>query len=69
MELDNIAVTVRPRTPWEAIDLGFVMARAWFLPLCLLWLMMALPVYLLAVLAFSEQPFWAILIVWWCKPG
>lgn len=68
MELDRIAVTVRPRTPWEAIDLGFAMARQWFLPLWLLWLSLALPVYLLAALFLPQEPFWVILIVWWCKP-
>lgn len=68
MELDRIAVTVRPRTSWEAIDLGFVMARTWFLPLWLLWLALALPVYLLSALFFNDDPVWAILVVWWCKP-
>lgn len=69
MELDRIAVTVRPRTPWEAIDLGFAMARAWFVPLWMLWLALALPVYLLSALFFADQPAWAILVVWWCKPA
>ncbi|WP_428608011.1 DUF4129 domain-containing protein [Sedimenticola sp.] len=69
MELDKIAVTVRPRTPWEAIDLGFTMARAWFVPLWLLWLTLALPIYLLSALFLSEQPIWVIVIVWWCKPA
>ncbi|TVO70817.1 DUF4129 domain-containing protein [Sedimenticola selenatireducens] len=68
MELDKIAVKVRPRTPWEAIDLGFTMARAWFLPLWLLWMAVALPVYLLAVLLLPDEPVWVILIFWWCKP-
>lgn len=69
MELDRITVTVRPRSPWEAIDLGFAMARAWYLPLWLLWLTLALPLYLLATLLFGELSAWAILIVWWCKPA
>ena len=68
MELDKIAVTVRPRTPWEAIDLGFTMARAWFFPLWIIWLTVALPLYFLAALIFSDQPFWAIMIIWWFKP-
>ena len=68
MELDRIAVIVRPRTSWEAVDLGFAMARSWFVPLWLLWLALALPVYLLSALFFADQPSWAILIVWWCKP-
>ncbi len=68
MDLDKIAVTVRPRTPWEAIDLGFTMARAWFVPLWLLWMVVALPVYLLVVLLLPDEPVWVIIIVWWLKP-
>jgi hypothetical protein len=68
MELDKIAVKVRPRTPWEAIDLGFTMARAWFLPLWMLWMTVAMPVYLLAVLLLPDEPVWVILILWWFKP-
>ncbi|MCW8891297.1 MAG: hypothetical protein OQL20_11625 [Sedimenticola sp.] len=68
MDLDKITVTVRPRTAWEAIDLGFTMARAWFAPLWTLWMVVALPVYLLVVLLLPDEPIWVILIVWWLKP-
>ncbi len=68
MELDKIAARVRPRSPWEAIDLGFAMGRHWFLPLWLLWLSLALPLYLLLVLFLPLEPFWVIFIIWWCKP-
>ena len=28
MRLDQLSVTLRPRTPWEAMDLGFALVRA-----------------------------------------
>ena len=43
MELENIAVALRPRTPWEALDLGFAMARQWWKPLYAAWLAIYLP--------------------------
>lgn len=68
MDLSKISVQVRPRNPYEAIDLGFVMARQWFIPLTLLWLIPAAPIMLLSYLIFLDQPLWALLFVWWLKP-
>ncbi|MAR91254.1 MAG: DUF4129 domain-containing protein [Pseudomonadota bacterium] len=68
MDLDKISVEVRPRNPYEAMDLGFVMARRWLRPLLLLWLVPALPLMGLSYLVFHQQPLWALLFVWWLKP-
>lgn len=67
MDLAKIAVRLRPRNPWEAIDLGFGLARQWFLPLWILWMISALPVMLLLVVL--PVPLWlAGLMFWWFKP-
>ncbi len=68
MDLSKITARVRPRNPYEAADLGIVMARQWFRPLMLLWLLPSLPLMLLLFFIFSEQPLWAALILWWLKP-
>jgi hypothetical protein len=68
MELERLAVNVRSRTPWEGLDLGFVIARHWFLPLWGLWWLTALPVAGLALLVFHGSPGWAAVAVWWFKP-
>ncbi|MEJ2452593.1 MAG: DUF4129 domain-containing protein [Candidatus Thiodiazotropha sp.] len=67
MDLAKIAVKLRPRNPWEGIDLGFMMAREWFLPLWLLWMISALPLMLLIGLMPMEL-FWKLLALWWLKP-
>ncbi|MES9850676.1 MAG: DUF4129 domain-containing protein [Candidatus Thiodiazotropha sp. L084R] len=68
MDLDKIAIKLRPRSSWEGIDLGFAMAREWFLDLWLLWLCSALPVMLLLTLL--PLPLWLTgLILWWLKPA
>ncbi|MCU7844402.1 MAG: DUF4129 domain-containing protein [Candidatus Thiodiazotropha sp. (ex Monitilora ramsayi)] len=67
MDLTSIAVKLRPRSPWEGIDLGFMLARQWFLPLWLLWLVSAAPMML--VLTLAPLPLWAAgLLLWWFKP-
>lgn len=67
MDLAKIAVRLRPRNPWEAIDLGFRLARQWFMPLWILWMISAVPVMLLLVVL--PMPLWlAGLLFWWFKP-
>ncbi len=68
MNPDRMTVEVRPRTSWEAMDLGFVMARRWFMPLWTLWWLGALPAYLITLWFFAETPWAVMLIVWWLKP-
>jgi hypothetical protein len=67
VDLARIAIKLRPRQAWESIDLGFAMARKWFIPLWFLWLFSAVPV--MVVLALLPLPLWAAgLILWWLKP-
>lgn len=68
MELANLGIALRPRRPWEAIDLGFTLARQWFLPLCRLWLMTAVPIALLSLLFLHGHLVLLSLLIWWCKP-
>lgn len=67
MDLTKLSVNLRPRNPWEGIDLGFALARRWFLPLWMIWWLGALPVFLLLILL--PLPLWLVgLLSWWCKP-
>jgi hypothetical protein len=68
MQLDQLAARIRPRTAWEGIDLGFVLARHWLLPLWGLWWLGALPVGIAAALWLPSRPDLWIFVVWWLKP-
>ena len=68
MDIRRAQISIRARTSWEAIDLGFAMAREWFPQLWRAWLMLALPVWLLAHLLFHDRLWLAALLVWWFKP-
>jgi hypothetical protein len=68
MELASLQIALRPRNPWEAIDLGFALARRWFWSLCSLWLMAAVPAAALGVVLFGGDLLWVSLLVWWLKP-
>ncbi len=68
MDLDKIQVAPALRSGWQAVDLGFLMARAWYRPL---FIACALPVFLLAVplaILLPTHPLWVSFILWWLKP-
>ena len=68
MDLEQIAVAVRWRRPWEAADLGFAMVRAWRRPIYLVWFSTVWPLALAVLLLCRELPWLAILLVWWLEP-
>ncbi len=68
MNFDNIRVEIKPRSSFEAMDLGFAMARHWFFPLWLMWIAAAIPVCLISHLVFFKHIAGAGFIVWWLKP-
>lgn len=71
MSPDKLVVALRPRTGWEAIDLGLRLAQRCAQPLLGGSLVLVLGVALLAFLVFDvalRVPGWAVFIVWWLKP-
>jgi hypothetical protein len=68
MRLDEVAAVIRPRAPWEGLDLGFALARHWFAPLWGLWWLTALPVGALGALGLGDSPDLWLLLTWWLKP-
>ncbi|UCH39084.1 MAG: DUF4129 domain-containing protein, partial [Gammaproteobacteria bacterium] len=68
MDLDKLQVDASIRSGWQAVDLGFLMARAWFRPLYLAGLLAQLPLSLVLFLVFWKSPFWALALIWWLKP-
>ncbi len=67
MQLERVAVVLRPRNEWESLDLGFRMARQWWRPIWGVWLALYLPTGAVLLLAF-ENKLYAWLVLWWLKP-
>lgn len=68
MQLESVAVALRPRNLWEAIDLGFGMVRTWWKPVFGAWLAVVLPVGVVINLLCWEAQWLAPLLMWWLKP-
>jgi hypothetical protein len=70
MNLDNVTVELRPRTEWEAADLGARMVRRDARTIYAAWFAITLPLYVLACLAiwFSPFPGYVSVAYWWLEP-
>jgi hypothetical protein len=75
VQFELIQAVVRPRNPWESIDLGFSMVQKWSKPLYKIWFAFVLPLFLVIYLPvfgiytlFYESLWVAMLILWWLKP-
>ncbi len=68
MRLEDMTVTLRPRQPWEAVDLGCAMVRRDFGRLMTLWASTVLPLWAVVCWIFRDMPVWIPLVVWWLKP-
>ena len=68
MQLDQLKLALRRRSPWEALDLGLVMLRRWRGPVYRVWLSTFAPCALLVIALLWQWPAAAVLIIWWLKP-
>lgn len=68
MKVEDLSVAVRPRRAFEAVDLGFALLRGHARAVLVPWLLLALPLGALLVLAFWKAPFWGLFAWRWLKP-
>jgi Domain of unknown function (DUF4129) len=68
MDLSQLSAEIRPRKPWEAVDLGILMARHWWWPLTKAWLAVSLPILILLHVLLINYLWAPLLILWWIKP-
>ena len=68
MDLSRISIEARERSSWEALDLGIVMARKWFRPLALGWMIPSILVFVIFTAIFNQSLWIGITITWWLKP-
>ncbi|MGH8616257.1 MAG: DUF4129 domain-containing protein [Burkholderiales bacterium] len=69
MDLERLALQLRPRNPWEAMDLGAAMLREWWQPVYGAWFAVYGPAVVLLHLVFTAHPALALLALWWLKPA
>ena len=69
MRLSDATVVIRPRTTWEAMDLGVLMSQQHRRLLISCWAIITLPLFALLSLLLWDSPSLALLIFWWLKPA
>ena len=67
MEADRLAIRLRRRNPWEAMDLGCAMLRRWWRPVIAAWLALYMPAAA-AVYLLTDHVGTTLLVLWWLKP-
>lgn len=69
MRLEDLAIVTRPRTPWEAMDLGIVMTRRWWRAIFLPWILLFWPLAIALSLTLPTDLLWvAGVVLWYLKP-
>lgn len=68
MRLEDVTAEIRPRVPWESIDLGCALARRHLGAVLKAWSLTVIPLWLLMALLLRNHPVLLILCVWWLKP-
>lgn len=69
MRLTESSVAIRPRTAWEAVDLGVLMAREHRVLLMSSWAIVTLPVFAMLCLLLWDYPSLVVFLFWWLKPA
>ena len=69
MRLSDASVVIRPRTSWEAMDLGVLMAGEHRLLLMSSWALVTLPIFAVLTALLWKYPSTAMFLFWWLKPA
>lgn len=68
MRVEDIALRLRRRSPWEALDLGHAMLRAWARRIYGAWFATYWPTGLVLYLLLWPWPEYVPIVLWWLKP-
>lgn len=68
MELEKVTAEIRPRTQWEAIDLGLRLTGEHSIVLLKGWMTSVFPLGLLILAICHQSVGWGIFLIWWLKP-
>ena len=70
MKIESLTVALRPRTAWEAVELGTALTRRHAAAIWKPYLLLTLPLFAaLNAAAWALDKLWlATLLMWWLKP-
>ncbi len=68
VRLEDITVTLRPRNPWEAMDLGIGLVRQNWRRIYGPWFAVVLPFFALLNFLLQDMMWLAFVLFWWFKP-
>lgn len=68
MRLESVTAELRPRSDWEAVDLGLALVRRDFWSLWSIWVLGMLPMLLLGFWLLPDHPVWFCFVFWWWIP-
>src|SRR5215471_17863 len=68
MQIDALALRMRPRTPMEAADLGARLCQSTARQVYVCYLAVGLPVVALSLATFEIAQWLPGLLIWWAKP-
>ncbi|HAQ27741.1 MAG TPA: DUF4129 domain-containing protein, partial [Pseudomonas sp.] len=68
MRLNETSMEIRPRSAWEALDLGCLLARRHAGLLMLSWAALTLPLFAVLSILTWQYPTLSLLLFWWLKP-
>jgi len=68
MRLEEVTAEIRPRAPWESIDLGCSLARKHIGDIWKAWALTVLPLWAVLAVLLRNHPFLLIMCIWWLKP-
>jgi hypothetical protein len=68
VQLDALAVRLRPRTPFEAADLGVRLCQSTARSIYSCYALVAVPLMILALASYEISAWLPGLVIWWAKP-
>jgi hypothetical protein len=68
VQLDAVTAELRPRSDWEAVDLGIALVRRDFRRVFACWWLAMLPMLVVAVAVLHSHPLWLLALLWWWTP-
>ncbi len=69
MRLEEVTAEIRPRSDWEAVDLGFAMSRRAFWRCLSVWWLAVLAPTALGIFLLRDHPYFFVMLFWWWRPA